>query len=225
MKNSISCWLLFLFCLLTTSSQGQFGPDRVIIKTDTRIPETIFSSDLDGDGDMDVLTGAGASTEGKVVWYRNEDGQGNFGPQQIIFNSGGAVEDVYAADMDGDGDMDVLSANSWPFRGIIWYENEDGQGNFGNPKIIIESDDNPLKVLATDLDGDGDLDVLYSTVPARVIWQENEDGQGNFGPQQIISIETEEARFVFASDLDGDGDLDVLSASSGNNYVNNKVFW
>jgi hypothetical protein len=37
--------------------------------------------------------------------------------------------------MDGDGDMDVLSA-SWTDDKIAWYENTDGAGTFGAQKVI-----------------------------------------------------------------------------------------
>ena len=42
---------------------------------------------------------------------------------------------MYATDLDGDGDMDVLSA-SWVDGSIAWYENTDGRGTFGPQRVI-----------------------------------------------------------------------------------------
>jgi hypothetical protein len=56
----------------------------------------------------------------KIAWYEN-DGQQNFTSHSITTAADGA-ESVYAADVDGDGDMDVLSASSNDDK-IAWYEN------------------------------------------------------------------------------------------------------
>ncbi len=46
----------------------------------------------------------------KIAWYEN-DGSGNFGAQQIDLDQCNWSFSVYAQDLDGDGDMDVLSAS------------------------------------------------------------------------------------------------------------------
>jgi hypothetical protein len=56
----------------------------------------------------------------KIAWYEN-DGQQNF-TNHSITTAADAAQSVYAADVDGDGDMDVLSA-SWNDDKIAWYEN------------------------------------------------------------------------------------------------------
>ncbi len=118
--------------------------------------------------------------------------------------------DVQAADIDGDGDLDVVSASSGDDK-IAWYENTDGAGNFGPQQVISTDADSPQSVAVGDLDGDGDLDVL-SGGEGKIAWYENTDGAGNFGPQQVISTET--AMSLEVADLDGDGDLDVLVGHS-----------
>ncbi len=60
-------------------------------------------------------------------------------------------------DVDGDGDMDVLSA-SWGDDKIAWYENDGSQG-FTCHFNTTEAADATL-VVAADVDGDGDMDVL-----------------------------------------------------------------
>ena len=59
-----------------------------------------------------------------------------FGSQQIITTNADKAVSVYAIDIDGDGDMDVLSASQYDNK-IAWYENTDGQGNFGSQRYSV----------------------------------------------------------------------------------------
>ena len=47
----------------------------------------------------------------KAAWSENTDGLGSFGPQRVITRFADAARSVTAGDMDGDGDVDVLSAS------------------------------------------------------------------------------------------------------------------
>jgi hypothetical protein len=81
---------------------------------------SVYAEDLDGDGDLDVLS---ASLYGdKISWYENTDGAGHFGSQQVITTAADGARSVYAADLDGDGDFDILSASAGDGK-IAWYEN------------------------------------------------------------------------------------------------------
>jgi uncharacterized repeat protein (TIGR01451 family) len=92
---------------------------------------------------------------------------------------------------------------------------------FGEQQIITTAANDAISVYASDLDGDGDIDVLSASLnDNKIAWYEN-DGMGNFGAQQIITTATNAAWDVYASDLDGDGDIDVLSAS----LYDNKIAW
>ncbi len=138
---------------------GNFSTQQ-IITTAAVGAMSVHAADLDGDGDMDVLS-ASHSLGAKLAWYEN-DGSGNFGAQQIISSNivNGAYS-AYAADFDGDGDLDVLSAFT-----ISWYEN-DGSGNFIAERIISTTNDIACSVYATDLDGDGDIDVLFPSITTK----------------------------------------------------------
>jgi hypothetical protein len=216
MKTKI---ILLLTAIICTTTYAQIEFQVHIITTNAVDAEAVYAADIDNDGDMDVLSAS--VLDDKIAWYENTDGQGSFGPQQIITTNADQAYSVYAADIDNDGDMDVLSASILDDK-IAWYENTDGQGSFG-PQLIITTNANQANsVFAADIDGDGDMDVLSASFfDFKIAWYENTDGLGNFGSQQIITQNTIQASSVFAADIDGDGDMDVLSAS----YTDNKIAW
>ena len=196
---------------------GDFGPQINIV---TEIDAAkIFCADFDGDGDTDILFTS--YWEDQIIWMENTDGLGNFGEQQIITNIAERAQTVFAADIDGDGDMDALSVSTGDDK-IAWYENTDGLGNFGEQQVITINASGAIRGFAADLDNDGDIDVLSASQnDDKIAWYENTDGLGNFGEQQIISTNTLRAVAVFAGDIDGDGDMDVVSAS----HDDNKIAW
>ena len=207
-----------LFWFENIDGQGHFETSKKITKT-ANSAKSVFTSDLDGDGDIDVLSAS--SSDDKIAWYENVDGQGHFNNQHLITTNADGGFSVYSIDLDGDGDNDVLSASYLDDK-IAWYENIDGLGNFGD-QIIISTDANEaLSVYSIDLDGDGDNDVLSASFSdSKIAWYENLDGLGDFSTQNIISIDAIGAYSVYSIDLDGDGDNDVLSAS----FSDNKIAW
>jgi len=199
-----------------TDGNGTFGAQQVIT-ADPNGASAVYCSDIDGDGDMDVLSAL--SNDNKIAWYENTDGNGTFGTQQVISINANGANSVYCADMDGDGDMDVLSA-SWNDDKIAWYENTDGNGTFGTQQVISINANGANSVYCADTDGDGDMDVLSASWnDDKIAWYENTDGNGTFGTQQVISINANGANSVYCGDIDGDGDMDVLSASEDDNKI------
>jgi len=88
-------------------------------------PLHIDVADVDGDGDTDVL--AAVEWDECICWYENEDGLGTNWDCHVIQFEYVLASCVHAADIDGDGDTDVLgtSANN---QEINWWSNDDGMG-------------------------------------------------------------------------------------------------
>jgi len=207
-----------IFWCENENGRGNFGP-RQVLATTLDFPHSVYAADIDLDGDMDVLSASIDSPNDNISWYENTDGQGNFGAQQIISIEVDGVEFVYATDLDGDNDMDVISVSGLDHK-IAWYENLGGSGNFGPQQIISTSASFPKSIYAADIDADNDMDVISASAgDDKIAWYENVDGLGNFGPQQIITTEADLATAVYASDMDSDGDIDVLSVSEGDQKV------
>ena len=157
---------------------------------------------------------------------------------------GGAVvgaSEIHAADIDSDGDVDVLMGArgqsglfipGYPGQNAALriYRN-DGSAGFTATDVLYSGIFGSFATGAkgcnglttADIDGDGDLDIVMSqelsnpggtsTVAARFVWIEN-DGTSNFGA--IRTIDTGGLpRGVDAADADGDGDMDVLATYAG----------
>ncbi len=201
-----------------TNGFGDFGLQQVIT-TSANVANSVFAADLDNDGDLDVLSSS--SSDDKIAWYENENGLGAFGFQQVITTNANAANLVFAADLDNDGDQDVLSTSRLDDK-VAWYQNLDSNGNFGTQQIISVNADGANTVVACDLDGDNDLDVLTSSgFDNKIAWYENTDGLGAFGVEQIVTLNANDARSIVAVDLDSDGDLDLLSSS----WLDDKIAW
>jgi hypothetical protein len=142
-----------------------------------------------------------------------------FGPEQMISNQADSTAAIFAVDLDGDNDQDVLAAIGKNNK-IIWFENLGG-GAFSAEKIISVAVAYPNEVIAMDLDGDNDPDVLSANKhEGTVTWFENL-GAGQFGPKKLITDQVIWPNSVHAVDLDTDGDADVLSTS----YFDRKLAW
>ena len=123
----------------------------------------------------------------------------------------GGGRPVFAADLDNDEDIDVLSASRDDNK-IAWYEN-DGNENF-TAHIITTNADGAHSVFAIDIDNDEDIDLLSASFnDNKIAWYEN-DGNNTFS-SHIITTSAISARSVYAIGLDSDGDIAVLYASAG----------
>lgn len=195
---------------------GSFGPAR-LIETGSTNNRSVMAVDIDGDDYLDVV--ASSSGSFTVAWYKNLDGLGNFGTRQIIAGSALAVQDLFSADLDGDDDMDVITATN-ALNKVAWFENMDGLGNFSGEQVITLEAEAVATVAAADLDNDLDMDVLSGSVDdGKVAWYENLDGNGTFSSQKIISTNSLTPWDVTFGDLDNDGDLDVISGSQNDDTI------
>lgn len=194
---------------------GVFGLAQTINDTLGKV-QSIFTSDIDNDGDMDIVT---LSIDlGLLVWHENLGG-GNISPNKnIISNTINGGYSVFLADIDNDGDDDVVAAAYIGTNKIVWHENL-GNGMFGTEQIILLNANNPRSIYIADINNDGNLDILTAS-SSRIAWHENLGG-GTFSTRQTISNNINLASSVSAADLNNDGNIDVISAS----LSNDKLYW
>ncbi len=197
-------------------------------------PARIEPCDLDQDGAIDlVVADLGSSfpydhAHGRVVWLRRQ-GEGRSFEPVVIAEGMGRVADARPADVDGDGDLDLLVAEFGHYRtGGIWLLTNAARSG-ETPRFEtkrLDTRPGTIHVPLADFDGDGRLDFLalvsqeYECVDLflqrvgepfhrRTLWAGPDLTFGSSGIEPV--------------DLDQDGDLDILYTNGDafdNSYVN-----
>jgi len=165
----------------------------------------IFPAYMNGDSLVDILS-CGERDENRILWRENTRDSG-FLPPVIISSEVDHPIGVFAIDLDGDSDQDVISLSDGDNK-VAWYEN-DGRGSFGPQNILDTTETHLTSVYADDLDGDGKNDILFSSIWGGY-WFRNEGG-GKFSERLFFDTSIG-GQSVRTSDMDGDGDKDIITA-------------
>lgn len=201
-------------------------------------------TDLDRDGRIDlVVVNRGQANRA----YRNVGADG-FEPWFDLGDERGATIDVAAADLNGDGWTDIITADwSGGNSGVhVWINDRTGRlrhgGRYGSPTESVRGAE------LGDLDGDGDIDI------AVIVGQRNpgdpgaegfeddrwepggqdyvllNDGRGDFPRREPFGAADDRSESIAVADLDADGDLDlIVGFGSGDSFYSyegpGKEFW
>ena len=171
-------------------------------------PTSVVAADLDGDGDLDLATANSDTTNTVSILLNN--GAGTFtsaGPDVAI---GADPNGIVAADLDGDGDVDLATANSAGHSVSILLN--DGAGTFTRVGTDVTVGGGPTSIVAADLDGDGDFDLAVPDGVTSVVILQN-DGAGAF-TNLGTAMTGNGPVFITAADLDGDGDVDLATPNT-----------
>ncbi|MCI0331094.1 MAG: VCBS repeat-containing protein [candidate division Zixibacteria bacterium] len=182
-------------------------------------PSSVIAHDLDNDGDQDLVTAC--AQYDTVVSVLKNNGNGSFNTR-IDYPAGKNPTTVWVADLDGDGDGDLITGSYGglvtPSKNVSVLKNN-GDGTFTNP-IKYMAGNNPFRLTASDVDGDGDQDIITANNEA---WLDSSEivsvlinnGDGTFADGIGYGADSSSQNFaisVCASDFDGDGDKDLAVA-------------
>ncbi len=171
---------------------------------------TVFAADIDSDQDLDVL--CTANFEGTVTWWENLDGSGSSWSGHFVTTELVFPERSVAVDVDGDSDMDVVTAEHLTGE-IFWVENIDGQGL----AWVLHPLPEPVPTLhvtwleAVDIDGDCDPDIVACSSEGSICWFGNL-GEGDDWQLNAITVTAWGAVCLCTADVDDDDDQDLAAA-------------
>jgi hypothetical protein len=179
-------------------------------------PYCVASADLDGDGDQDLLS---ANSTGDKLGVFFQDSPGSFVSTGTLggFQVTNGPFSVAAADLDGDGDLDPVSANRVGDSLTVFFQTE--AGSFASTPLTLGSSatiDGPFSVAAADLDGDGDHDLACANLVGHDLAVFLQESPGSFASAPLLLggfPTTAGPSSVSVADLNADGDQDLASAN------------
>ncbi len=186
------------------NGDGTFGTEQTIITGSSLIYDFTLS-DLDLDGDLDVITGQ----NGILNWFEN-DGTGSFTLVASLGSS--SYRTVATSYVNQDAYPDIITATS----SATYYLINNGNSTFGSQIAISSQSGNGItdELEVFDFDGDGDEDILGSN-SSNLFWIEK---TGTFDYSEIQPIRTPDGlrRKTDIRDFDNDGDLDIIGSPTSN---------
>ncbi|QDT57471.1 FG-GAP repeat protein [Caulifigura coniformis] len=180
---------------------------------------SLVSSDMDGDGDLDLVFSDRKGDRSGVYWLENP-GRDVASPwiEHAIAGVGAETMFLDLADLDSDGLEDIVVATK-PAH-VLWLKRLDRSGeHWKSSTIPFPPMSGTAKAVSLgDLDLDGRMDLVVTCEAAAsplhgVSWLscDGPPGQGSWSPRPISGSDGVKYDLAPLVDLDGDGDLDVLT--------------
>ncbi|MGB2979626.1 MAG: Ig-like domain-containing protein, partial [Candidatus Zixiibacteriota bacterium] len=133
-----------------------------------------------------IESSGGTPLDSAYVWSFTSivyDGSGTFAPHSI-YPVGDYPVSVFSADLDGDGDLDLATANEHSASVSVLLNN--GDGSFATHSVYAAGD-GPWSVFSADLDGDGDLDLAVADYYSDSVSVLLNHGDGTFAPHSVYA--------------------------------------
>jgi len=194
-------------------ARGRF--EEIVLARDLLAPVHVEAVDLDGDGDLDLLVSCmgfvfpNNDKIGSVVALEN-DGQQHFTPHVLLANTS-RVTDIRAADLNGDGQLDLVVGQFGYDQGEIRWMERIGPWEFKSHIILDLS--GTINVLVADFNGDGRPDIVgLVSQQWEQVWYFQNEGGGNFTRKIVWGSTNEDygSSGISLGDLNGDGRPDVV---------------
>ena len=190
-----------------------------------RDQQDILFFDMDNDLDLDLHVGSRSSVDGGSQLWRNDGGI--FTRVNGSVPTDGATYSYDAGDVDGDGDLDLLGANSGTSnRELLILNDGDGTSWTDVSGSIITNptaDDNDSKFI--DFDMDGDLDFVIAALGSTTDRFYRNNGSGSYIQTGNVQTPVNDSSLdIGFADLDGDGAPDCVTAQGEFGNFQNRIY-
>ncbi len=143
--------------ILTNDGSGGFAPASM--PSVGNGPVVVTSADVNGDGKVELISANWGNGSGNSLTVLTNNGNGGFGSNATC-TVGVGPSFVTAADINGDGKLDLINANIGYFNGnTLTVLTNNANGGFGSSATYAVGN-NPTEVIAADVNGDGNLDLI-----------------------------------------------------------------
>ena len=198
--------------VLTNNGKGVFGSNATL--TVGSGPRYVVASDVNGDGKLDLISANYGGGNGNTLTVLTNNGKGVFGSNATL-TVGSGPYCVVAADVNGDGKLDLISANYGDGNGnTLTVLTNNGIGVFGSNATLTVGL-GPRSIVAADLYGHGKLDLISANINNGTLTVLTNNGTGVFGSNTTLNILniSSPPRWVVAADVNNDGKLDLICAN------------
>ncbi|SOD12039.1 FG-GAP-like repeat-containing protein [Pedobacter xixiisoli] len=204
---------------------GEIGAQFFAAKQDftvTNSAVSITAADLNNDGQLDVITAD--KWDSSVTVLENKTSKGSTGfsfGQAQRFQVGFEPNSVLTADIDGDGKLDLLTANLTGNSVSVLVNNSSGSALQFKAKADFSVGSGARNMALGDIDGDGMIDVVVANFTAyqvTILRNLSAVGQASFANPEKMQLDTYPGA-VDLVDIDLDGRVDLFTAVIGGNFV------
>jgi hypothetical protein len=215
-------------------NNGTLAPFAGVVGKDIGLEKeftvTVALSDMDSDGDLDLLA-ANLSIgfpQNHRLYLNNGTADPFEGVEGIEIPSGGTnTQFMTVGDIDGDADQDFITANL-DVGSLLYFNNGTADPFSGVTATAITTESTNTRCVALgDLDRDGDLDLLAGNLqgqPSR-LYLNNGTSDPFEGVEGIVFADLDTSLVSLATgDLDGDGDIDVVAGNNGGPNRLNRLY-
>jgi hypothetical protein len=180
---------------------GDFVQQPAMVATNLG-PTLLVVGDLDGENGADVIVGGASAFQVYV-----SDGDGSPVSQGQV-GVGGPVVALGLAELDGDGDADLVFVRTQGGVSSMFARLGGGDGSFGSAIPVDTDGATPRATVGGDLDGDGDGDIVHVDRDLDMLHVLFGNGAGGFADPTGVATDVEPQQVVVL-DLTGDGHQDV----------------
>ena len=168
-------------------------------------PVSMAVGDLNGDGLEDLAMGDDYGAGEGLIRVLLGNGDGTFYSNET-FVSVSYPGYLDLGDLDGDGDLDVITTDRYG-NTVVAHRN-DGNGAFG-PELHSQVGDQPMDGVLEDFSGDGILDLAVVNDDSEDLYVCLGNGDGTFSGSQV-AVFGSTIRDMDGGDVNGDGTLDLV---------------